>query len=116
MVVYFQDSIDTVSSMWYNVSYSLIQTKETTMIKEETRIENLLRRVSNCDTEAGKKLRYHLIRSRCSEEYAKELNFGVGSNWSKLVGRFPPSLSALFVFNLSPEGHDYWRNICNLMK
>ena len=86
------------------------------MIKEETKIENLLRRVSNCDTEAGERLKYHLLRARCSEEYAAKLHFGIGTNWLSPARDSFPSLSSLFIFQNAPEGHDYWSRINNLMK
>ena len=89
------------------------------MIKE-TRIDYLLRSVSNCDTEAGKRLRYHLTRSFCSKEYAESLSFGpkewLHSSWLKAVEGILPNLTSLFIFTFSPEGHDYWHRIHTLVE
>jgi hypothetical protein len=86
------------------------------LIKKESNIDSLLREVSNCDTEAGERLRYHYTRSNCSKEYAQNLTFSTGPSWLESTEYDNPGLTSLFVFRYSPEGHDYWYKIHTLVE
>ena len=71
----------------------------------ETHLERIQRVVSNYDTEAGQKLRYHITRAQADEVYAEKIGFNPHFNRSP---RETPTLDSLFIFQDMPEGHDYW--------
>lgn len=63
-------------------------------------LKELLKRVFSCDTEAGERLRYHIMRALACKEYAKEINFLPEET----------DLICLFFWASTPEGI-YWNQI-----
>ena len=69
----------------------------------ETNLEMTQRLVSSYDTEAGRRLRYHITRAQADEAYAEEISFN-----QKFEELKRPDIIILFIFGDTLEGHDYW--------
>ena len=70
-------------------------------------LEKILRDVFSVSTEAGYRLRYHMTRALACEEYAEEIYFDPTPRWNEL--------SALFLWNRTPEGANYWSAIATIL-
>ena len=70
---------------------------------KETNLERIQREVSSYDTEAGKRLRYHVTRVLACKNYKKETGFGGENTADSIIG--------LFMFSRTREGPDYWLTI-----
>ena len=70
-------------------------------------LEKILRNVFSVSTEAGYKLGYHVTRSLACEEYAEEIYFNPIPRWNEL--------SALFLWDRTPEGAEYWSAIATTL-
>ena len=64
-------------------------------------LKELLRLVFSCDTEAGYRLRYHIMRALACKDYNEKITFS-GEECR---------LMSLFVWENTPEGPSYWGKI-----
>lgn len=64
-------------------------------------LKELLRKVYSIDTEAGHKVRYHIMRALACEDYAKEIDFDIETS----------ELGLIFLWKYTHEKYGYWKNI-----
>ncbi|MBE9571982.1 MAG: hypothetical protein IMF11_15235 [Proteobacteria bacterium] len=67
-------------------------------------LKEILRDVFSVDTEAGYRIRYHIIRALACEDYAKTISFDPRA-WGLL---------GIFEWRFTSEGRKYWSDIRNL--
>ena len=68
-------------------------------------LKELLRRVFSVDTEAGERLRYHIMRALACKKYRKKIGCGFKAT----------SMTGIFIWSHTFEKHDYWSNINKLV-
>ena len=67
-------------------------------------LAKLLQQVYNCDTEAGHRLRYIIMKALAYKPYAEHIQFHSAD-----------ILSGIFLWRETLEGNSYWRRIWKLI-
>lgn len=67
-------------------------------------LKELLRKVYSIDTEAGHKLKYHIIRALACEDYIEEIGFEEHEDVPNTIGNS-------FLWGFTLEGVEYWSKI-----
>ena len=71
-------------------------------------LKELLKMVYSADTEAGHRLRYHIMRAAACPAYAVKIDFVEENYWSDLLNTFS--------WFYTSEGFEYWNKIHELTR